>query len=336
MLHRLALGLTPLARSSLDLDRLVQPAEDSVDKPVYIAGLARAGTTMLLRALDDSGAFHSLRYRDMPFIMMPRIWRRLSGNVPCGHPLKERAHGDRIQVNADSPEAFEEVFWRVIDSVGYITKQGLHAHQPSMNTIEQYRIFVQQVLGNASSAGQRYLCKNNNNIVRLPAIRTAFPDARIVLVIRDPIQHAASLLRQHERFNQLQQRHGFITDYMGWLGHYEFGRTHKPFKLSSLHGSYSDTKNINYWLALWLNTYQYLLDHMLDDVLLVSYENLCAHANETERFYNYCGVQYQRRQQNLFTSIEPARPTGIDEQLAAKAMHCYARLTGDSLRRSIT
>ena len=51
----------------------------------------------------------------------------------------------------------------------------------------------------SGSAGKslRYISKNNLNIARLGYLLRLFPDARIVIPFRDPIQHAASLLKQH-------------------------------------------------------------------------------------------------------------------------------------------
>ena len=45
---------------------------------IYITGLARAGTTILLRAFHQSGEFASYTYRDMPFIICPNLWNIFS------------------------------------------------------------------------------------------------------------------------------------------------------------------------------------------------------------------------------------------------------------------
>lgn len=54
--------------------------------------------------------------------------------------------------------------------------------------------------------GARYLSKNNNNILRLEALATSFPDALLIHPFRDPLQQALSLLSQHRRAARLAGR----------------------------------------------------------------------------------------------------------------------------------
>ena len=120
-LHRIALGMPLVTQASFDIEQMLNPPPALADgRHVFVAGLARAGTTILLRALHDTGAFRSLTYRDMPFVLMPNLWAKLSRGSRQYQQQKERAHGDRIQVNFDSPEAFEEVFWRTFCGKDYI------------------------------------------------------------------------------------------------------------------------------------------------------------------------------------------------------------------------
>ncbi len=84
-----------------------------------------------MRALHETGVFRSLTYRDMPFVLMPRTWRKFSLSFQTYGDEKERAHGDRITVNFDSPEAFEEVFWRAFCGEDYIRYDCLIPHKVS-------------------------------------------------------------------------------------------------------------------------------------------------------------------------------------------------------------
>ena len=47
-------------------------------KPVFITGLARSGTTILLRNLYASNQFSSTTYEDMPFILCPNLWSKFN------------------------------------------------------------------------------------------------------------------------------------------------------------------------------------------------------------------------------------------------------------------
>jgi len=84
----------------------------TVEKPVFITALPRAGTTLLLRLCADTQEFASHTYRDMPFLMTPLLWDQFSNSFRHSAPLKERVHGDGILVNVNSPESFEEIIWK--------------------------------------------------------------------------------------------------------------------------------------------------------------------------------------------------------------------------------
>ena len=58
--------------------------------------------------------FASLTYQDMPFILSPNIWSKLNKNSIV-IDKQERAHNDGIKIDTNSPEAFEEIFWKTFD-----------------------------------------------------------------------------------------------------------------------------------------------------------------------------------------------------------------------------
>ena len=135
----MALGVPFISKVSFDLDGLlpIKRQDNPDERHVFVSGLARAGTTILMRTFFDTGQFRSLSYRDMPFVLMPGIWKNLSKSFQKQEKAKERAHGDGIYVDFDSPEAFEEVFWRTFSGNEYINDNCLQAppcrqrpHQP--------------------------------------------------------------------------------------------------------------------------------------------------------------------------------------------------------------
>jgi len=281
VLHRLALGSPLIGRISFDIDQTVAKLRvgRKEESPVFISGLARAGTTILMRTFYETGEFRSLTYRDMPFVLMPNLWKVLSTAFQKNQIAKERAHGDGIEVNFDSPEAFEEVFWKTFLADDYLFKDHLSPHAPNTEVIDQFRHFVSHVVLSADHPEQqRYLSKNNNNVLRLGSIRKAFPAALIIVPFRDPVQQAISLLKQHTQFCVMHKRDKFSRDYMEWLGHHEFGGTHRPFQFGErwrVTPIQNDPENINYWLALWINTYNYLLETASKDTLFLCFEELC-------------------------------------------------------------
>jgi hypothetical protein len=251
----------------------IQPAKPKVSSPVYIAGLARAGTTILLEALYSTGAFTTLTYRDMPFVLSPNLWRSLNRFSRKSKELEERAHGDGLLVNFDSPEALEEVFWKSQCGADYILDNCLIPMTADDETIEDFRNYVSLILKDHTT--HRYLSKNNNNIIRLNSISKAFLKATILVPFRQPEQQAYSLLRQHQRFCELHSTDHFSKKYMTWLVHHEFGSDHRPFVLGEHQLSGYDPDSLNYWLELWLHTYTYLSENVSAQVRLVCYETLC-------------------------------------------------------------
>ena len=244
-----------------------------------VVGLARSGSTLLLNLLYGTRTFCSLTYADMPFPLMPRIWSRLRKQTANDHSLIKRAHGDGMNIGLHSPEAIEEVFWKLHTGDNYISRNCLVPYRVKSACIENFRDYVGRILKtNVGFMANRYLSKNNNNILRLPSILTAFPRAKVIIPFRHPLTHSGSLLNQHSRFCEQQEKDKFIEDYMAWLGHHEFGRTHKPFYFGSVPMIESDfpTESLNYWLKNWNDTYDFLLNTVGDESIFFCYESLCA------------------------------------------------------------
>ena len=131
LLHRLALGLPSVSKASFDIDGLFHDNHQKLEKGghIFICGLARVGTTILMRAFYQTGQFRSLTYRDMPFVLMPSIWQQVVKLTYKEGRLHQRAHGDGIFVDYDSPEAFEEVFWLTFCKRSYILGDRLESFE---------------------------------------------------------------------------------------------------------------------------------------------------------------------------------------------------------------
>ena len=114
-LHKFALSSQFMREVTFDFESTNISSSRETGDHVFIAGLARAGTTILLNALYKSNIFASLSYADMPFVLAPNLWSKISfkkKNLKLKE--RERAHGDGIKVSTESPEAFEEVFLSLI------------------------------------------------------------------------------------------------------------------------------------------------------------------------------------------------------------------------------
>ena len=82
-------------------------------KMVFITTLARGGSTALLNAINKSSFISCHTYRDMPFLTMPNLWSFISRGKKRSVEKIDRAHGDGHKIDLDSPEAFEEVLWKI-------------------------------------------------------------------------------------------------------------------------------------------------------------------------------------------------------------------------------
>lgn len=332
LLHRLALQATILAELGFDLDQLTSDADAAAaaaGRHVFITGLARAGTTALLRRLYASGDFRSLTYRDMPFVLAPNLWHGLAKLSRKRIAPTERAHGDRIVVDADSPEGFDEVFWRVFAGTDYIGRRHLHPHDPDDETLDKFARYVGAVLAAGQGGPARYLSKNNNNILRLPAIRRAFPNALILILFRDPVAQAGSLLNQHRRFLKIQDHDRFSLHYMTWLAHHEFGHGHRPFRFDGARwkrdAAHRD-ESLDYWLALWCQTYRWLETAAPNDAIFVCYEDLCNDPAVWPKLAGLAEVDARAGQEAAFRPSDRAVDEKMSGALAEEAAGLYARL----------
>jgi len=286
-LHSISLGSNAISELSFEINRAlfysIKKIQQSTDnKPVFISGLARSGTTAILNHLYETKKFATLTYEDMPFVLAPNLWRKLTG-AGKQFELKERAHGDMIFINNQSPEAIDEVFWKIFLNNEYIAKESLKLNQISSEILYKYQIFTELIcLKNFTNHSLRYLSKNNNSILRIDSLRKQFDSCSIIVPFRSPLEHAQSLLDQHIHFSRMQTEDPFILKYMNWIGHYEFGLNQKSFEFNLNKKNTYSKLDLNFWLNTWLNYYSYVLNHNLrEEFILINYEDLCINPSKT-------------------------------------------------------
>lgn len=335
LLHRLALGSRAIAEASMDIDRMLAKPECRQilqSHPVYVSGLARAGTTLIMRRLHATGQFRSLTYRDMPFVLMPNLWRAVTKPFDNAGNQAERAHGDGLTVDCHSPEALEEVFWRICYADRYIQPDRLvpMTTDPQMTT--QYAKYIASILhaDDHPNAPRRYLAKNNNQMLRLNVICQTFEHATVLIPFRNPIDQAQSLLRQHERFCQMAAKDPFVGQYMTWLAHHEFGPDHRPYVFNDdSPPKPNDPHQLNYWITLWIQTYRYMLQQHNDNCIWIDYHRLC---NNPKHVFQQLGQRIDcqdlaQAQADPVTPRTAQTPTQTpDTRLAGSAGELYRQL----------
>jgi hypothetical protein len=251
-------------------------------RSVFITALPRAGTTMLLNLLADLPEFAVHRYRDMPFVLCPLLGHRLGAWFGRTDQPRPRAHGDGMMIGLDSPEAFEEMVWRRFWPRHYRSDRILpwaHCDDRAFGRFldDHMRKIIHLRSDGLPGPARRYLSKNNGNIARLAALASAIDDATVIVLFRDPLQHAASLLRQHRRFLAIHQADSFARRYMAGIGHFDFGANFRPINFGNwlkAHGD-ADPTQLNFWLRYWIAAYRVAVGQCGPRVKLVSYDRLC-------------------------------------------------------------
>lgn len=205
-----------------------------VDRPVYVASLPRSGTTIVTEMLAQHPDLTSHRYSDFPNVWTP-YWRNylLKRSRIHAPQMVERAHGDRIEVSNDSPEAVEEVLWMHFFPHLHDATLGQVLDGQSRNVkfdrfYQQHILKLLAVRDSNHYLANRYLAKGNYNIARIRYILELFPDARFLIPVRDPVHHIASLMRQNERFTLASRGDPRIPRQMAMAGHFEFGPRRIP------------------------------------------------------------------------------------------------------------
>lgn len=325
LLHRIALGSPALLEATFDIERATHRrriAETPIRQPVFIAGLARAGTSILTRLLHQGGGFAAPSYRDLPFPLAPNGWAKLGGKRHV--EASERGHGDGLTHDLDSPEAIEEVFWRALEGNRYLRRDGLAPMEPRAETLANFRDYVRLVL--LRNGGARYLSKNNNNILRLEGLAISFPDAFLIHPFRDPLQQALSLLSQHRRAIALAEEDPFRRRFMTWLGHHEFGADQRPFLFDGAPGRDEDATRVDYWLRLWDSVHRALLSappRVRERQFFLDYDALCT-APRTYGSRLAATIEAPIDSAALRTSAP--RHGEVDPGLLARAAETHARL----------
>lgn len=278
--------------------------ETAVQKPIYVGGLARSGSTLLLELLNCHPQTTTHRYRDFPLLYTPYWWNKFIDSMPQPEEeAQERAHGDRLLVTSESPEAMEEVLWMgFFSDLHDESKRNLLTGEDKNEDFDKfYRDHIRKLL--AVRGGSRYLSKGNYNSTRIEYIAQAFPDALFVIPLRDPVTHIESLMRQHKKFVELHSKDRDLALHMERVGHFEFGAMRTLVNL----GNTELIEEINHlwvkgedargWAKYWASIYGYIADLVESDYLgrkclVVRFEDLCSDPiNHIQRMAQHCGLE---------------------------------------------
>src|SRR3954469_25618901 len=218
--------------------------DEPIEKPIFITGLPRSGTTFLHRLLAED---------DANFV--PRVWRLIHPYPKPGEPAgrdRRRQKFDRQlrlfgmiapafrrmhPIGADSPQECSEItahvfarlrfdtnYWvpsyrRWLDASGHLDAYRFHKrflqhlqHQSAGDQSARDQLVGDQLArdrsaGDRSAGAGRWMLKCPDHVFALDEIRSVYPDARIVFVHRDPLRVLLSSMRLTEVLRRPFTRH---------------------------------------------------------------------------------------------------------------------------------
>jgi hypothetical protein len=186
-----------------------------IERPVFITGLPRSGTTFLHRLLLED-----------PDNRAPLVWQTI-----YPYPLSKPARGgrdarpflvarqlrafDRLApefrglhpLDATSPQECSEITAHVFRSLRFDTTYRIptyrgwldgDGHVPAYAFHRRFLQHLQHQQGGDGRLGGRWVVKCPDHLFALAAIRTVYPDARLVFVHRDPVKVLLSVAKLTE------------------------------------------------------------------------------------------------------------------------------------------
>jgi hypothetical protein len=270
-------------------------ASQTVDRPVYICGLPRAGTTITLQMLSEHPDVVTHKYADFLMPYMPYAWNKVFPRIPVDAMRKPvpRIHRDRIEVTRDSAEMGEEILWEhFFPHIHAETNYSVLDRTTSNPSFE--RFYSEHLRKLALVRGRsRYVSKAIMCVVRMQYLRKLFPDARFLLYVRNPVDHVASLIKQDRIWAELLRDDPRQIEIIELTGHHEFGpkqvmaNVGDPHELQEIRRLFDAGEYAVSRARYWAYVYGFVAQQLRDDpelarsVCVVRYEDLCTDSLET-------------------------------------------------------
>ncbi|MBN8873582.1 MAG: sulfotransferase [Rhodospirillales bacterium] len=182
---------------------------ERIDRPIFITGLPRSGTTFL----------HRLMMHD-PATRAPLVWQTIFP-YPKASPARSAAQVQRQlrsferlapefralhPLDATSPQECSEITAHVFRSLRFDTNYDIPSYRAWLDADEGRQLpafrfhkrFLQHLQHQSFVANGRWVLKCPEHVFALNAIREVYPDARIVFVHRDPVKVLLSVAKLTE------------------------------------------------------------------------------------------------------------------------------------------
>ena len=291
--------------SKLETRRLERRVERSeIDRPIYITGIARGGTTITLEMLSKHPDVGTHRYFLIPNPYIPHWWERFVDKLPLDSSAPiERLHKDGIMVTKDSPEALEEPLWETffkgLHDESRSNVLGADTSNPKFERF--YRDHIWKLLVNQERS--RYVAKCNYSVTRMEYLSRLFPDAVFIMVIRNPINHLASYAKQNTLFEGIQSESRRTIKLTQMMGHYEFGPRRLCINVGDdeviprVREMWAEGQMMKGFATYWASVYDFVADSLDSNpdlrrrTFVMRYEDLCGSSSETlDRLIEHTGL----------------------------------------------
>jgi hypothetical protein len=192
----------------------------SIERPIFITGLPRSGTTFLHRLMmgDRNHRAPSVWQTIYPYPPRDGADRRVARvtqQLRAFERLAPQFHGLH-PLFATSPQECSEITAHVFRSLRYDTTYEIPSYRAWLDDaghVEAYQFhkrFLQHLQfqeGAADGEAGRWVLKCPDHVFALDAIRTVYPDARLVFVHRDPVSVLLSVAKLTEVLRAPFTRH---------------------------------------------------------------------------------------------------------------------------------
>jgi hypothetical protein len=201
--------LTNLLRLRHEEQSAPEILDQPVERPFFLMGMPRSGTTFLHRLLTADASNRA-----------PRVWEAIHPYPP----RKARSRDRRRQlvsrqirvfgvlspefksmhpIDADSPQECSDIMAHVFASLRFDTTYSVPGYRrwlAEMGQLDAYRFHKRflQHLQHQTRDRTRWVLKCPDHVFALDALRQVYPDARIVFVHRDPLHVMLSVARLTE------------------------------------------------------------------------------------------------------------------------------------------
>jgi len=278
-----------------------------IDRPVFIIGLPRSGTTLLYHLLcaHEQAAYVTNAMHAYPSAMGTVEWGRKAFRLDA---RGDRFLGDSITVDFGSPAEPNYFLHRWFGR----TMAALHWPQLRADDLSaEQRALVQEdvrrILLAFGGLGRRWVAKSPVLQTELLLLQDLFPDAHFVHIVRDPRPTANSLVKLHKLCNaQLQKLSPGAPEVVPYP------------RLSTLPGYVAEwgADDLRTTAHLWVDAIEevHRVKGQLAHFTEVRYEDLLAHPREElERLFSFAGMFWPEEGNAVF-----AREFGSIGQLRHK------------------